>query len=110
MAAARAGVRHVVVVWGTLETAEGDLPTQAVTAWVPIVGELVTDEQKATRILTTAVVMETSSGAWRSVSAEPVVRKSLSSGITRSARWARLVEELKAASYPSLALQVATGR
>ena len=107
MAAAQAGVHHVVVVWGTLETSVGDLPSKAVNDWLPIVGEMVTDEKKATRIVTTAAVIETSTGAWRSVSSEPKVRTFHSSGISRTAKWARQVETLKTESYPDLAQRVA---
>ena len=103
MAAGQAGMRQVVVVWGMLETSVGDLPSKAVNSWIPIVGELVTDEKKATRIVTTAAVIETGTGAWRSVSSEPKVRSFHSSGISRTAKWARQVESLKAESYPDLA-------
>ena len=107
MAAAKAGVRYIIVVWGSLETADGDLATSAV-SWVPVAGRLVVDEQKATRIVTTAAVIETGSGAWRSVSAEPVVRSTYSSRVTRGASWAKQVETLKAQSYPALANRVAS--
>ena len=107
MAAAKAGVRYSVVVWGTLESSTGDLATSSV-SWVPIAGRLITDEHKATRIVTTAVVMETGSGNWRSVSADPVIRKTLSSRVSRDAKWDRQVEALKAESYPNLASRVSS--
>ena len=107
LAAAKAGVRYCVVVWGTLESSTGDLATSSV-SWVPIAGRLITDEQKATRIVTTAVVMETASGTWRSVSTDPIVRKTLSSKVSRGAKWDRQVEALKAESYPALASRVSS--
>ena len=107
MAAAKAGVRYTVVVWGTLESTTGDLATTSV-SWVPFAGRLIADEQKATRIVTTAVVMETESGTWRSVSADPVVRKTLSSEVSRNVRWDRQVEALKSESYPGLASRVSS--
>lgn len=108
MAAAQAGVRHVVVVWGTLETSVGNLPSKAVNSWLPLVGGMVTDEKKATRIVTTAAVVETATGGWRSVSSESKVRSFHSSEISRTAKWARQVESLKAESYPDLAQRVAS--
>ena len=106
LAAAKAGVRHIIVVWGSLETATGDLPTRAV-SWVPVAGMLVADEQKATRIITTAAVIETATGAWRSISSDPIVRSSYSAEVSRTANWARQVESLKAQAYPDLASKVA---
>ncbi len=106
LAAAKAGVKHIVVVWGTLETAKDEMATGAV-SWTPFVGRVVADEKSATRIVTTAAVIDTASGAWRSVSSDPVARRAMSSEISRDATWVRTVESLKGESYPNLAGKVA---
>ncbi|MEM7011357.1 MAG: aminopeptidase, partial [Verrucomicrobiota bacterium] len=102
LAAANAGADYVVCVWGTLETAEGELPGEAV-SWIPVGGQFVPDKQKATRINLTAIVVNVSNGQWTSVSSTPVIRDHVSAPLNRTAAWAKQVEALKAQAYPKLA-------
>lgn len=106
LAAAQAGAEYVICVWGTLETAEGELPGEAV-SWIPVGGQFVPDKQKATRINLKAIIVDVSSGNWTSVSSEPVIRKHVSAPLNRTAAWDRQIETLKASGYPMLADAVA---
>ena len=105
LAAAHSGASHVICVWGTLDSTDGELATKTV-SWVPIAGMLIPDETMATRINLKAIVVDVRSGSWRSVATEPIVAEGVSSRIGRERAWTRIVEGLKAEAYPELARQV----
>ncbi|MEM6911101.1 MAG: hypothetical protein AAF555_05905 [Verrucomicrobiota bacterium] len=105
LAAARAGASHVICVFGTLETSESQTPGAAL-SWVPLGGELVPDKDRRTRINLTALVMNVSSGNWRSVSSASVGRRHVSAGLNRSLAWDQQVLALKSQAYPLLAKEI----
>ncbi|MCB1208226.1 MAG: hypothetical protein KDK97_02810 [Verrucomicrobiales bacterium] len=100
-AAARAGAKKIVCVWGQLESANDSVGLDAVT-WVPIVGEFIPGRRTVTRISLKGIVMDTVSGAWQSFASQPFVSSKMTAGITRELSTAKNIESLKSQAYADL--------
>ena len=70
LAAAQGGVQHILVYWGTLESARENQVTKAV-SWVPIAGNFVPDENQQMRINLHAVLIDVASGHWSPYTGKP---------------------------------------
>lgn len=107
-AAAAAGAKHIVCVWGTVDSEDVEHATKAV-SWVPIAGGIVPDETEHMRLSLKAGVIDTTSGRWDSVSHYSPVTKSVSANLNRSARRTQHIESTKETGYEELARKVARG-
>ena len=68
LAAARSGCTHILCYWGKLESIREDAVTKTV-SWVPIVGGLIPDEERHTRLRVRAILIDVASN--RSVAFTP---------------------------------------
>ena len=105
LAAARNGCTHVLCYWGKLESIKNDEVTKTV-SWVPIVGGLVPDEHRYTRLRLRAMLIDVASG--RSVMLTPPAAENaaLSSALTRSGSQDKQTYDLKSRAYASLVDQL----
>lgn len=108
LAAAQAGCRYIVCVWGLIDTDTDPLPTKVV-SWAPIVGEWIPDERRSSQLRLRAAVVETGSGAWSMVDGEPFGNRSVSGSMRRTHRTTWQQEALKSEAFPRLARQLAHG-
>ncbi len=108
LAAAQAGCRHIVCVWGLIDTNTEALPTKVV-SWTPIVGEWIPDERHQSRIRLRAAVIETASGNWSMVNGEPFGNQSVAGSVRRRSRTTWQQEALKSEAFPELAGRVVRG-
>ena len=108
LAAARSGCTHVLCYWGKVESIREDEVTKTV-SWVPIIGYLVPDEGRTTRLRVRAVLIDVASG--RSVALTPPAAQNsaLSSSQTRSGSHDKQIYDLKTEAYAGLVAQL-TGR
>jgi hypothetical protein len=107
LAAAQAGCRHIVCVWGLVDSNSEALPTKVV-SWTPIVGGWNPDERRVSRIRLRAAVIETGSGRWSMQDGEPFHSQRFAGNERRraSATWQQ--EALKNNAYPELATRLAS--
>lgn len=102
LAAAQAGAPKIVCVWGVLESARQATGLETVT-WLPVVGEFIPGKRTVTRITLKGMVMDTATGAWSSISSDPVSSGRTTATITEQMQSARHIEQLKASAYQQLA-------
>ncbi|MEM0895437.1 MAG: hypothetical protein AAGJ79_01035 [Verrucomicrobiota bacterium] len=105
-AAAAAGAKHIVCVWGSVESEDVQHATKAV-SWVPVAGGIVPDETEHMRLSLKAGIIDTTSGQWDSVSHYSPVSKSVSANLNRSVRRTQHIESAKESGYEVLAEKVA---
>ena len=102
LVAAQQGCSHVIVIFGEIQSDSRNLPTAAV-SWLPVVSSIVPSQHSGTRLLAQAIILETASARYTTVTAAP--RES--SGITTEDGGdninSRRALKLKAAAYPDLA-------
>lgn len=101
LAAAQGGVPHILVYWGTLESARENQVTKAV-SWVPIAGNFVPDENQQMRINLHAVLIDVATGHWSPYTGKPAEDTALSAQVLRGSSDQKQVAKLKAAAYTSL--------
>lgn len=98
LAAAKAGIRTIVVYWGVLETGRTDLATKAV-SWVPIVGAAIPDQTQKMRIRLKLAVVDVESGSWATFSPTPFEDDDTSASLNRVASDQGQVLVLKKKAY-----------
>lgn len=103
LVAAQQGCTHVVVVFGEIQSAARDLPTDAVVGWIPIVGSLVPGEVSGTRLFAQALVMEVASPRYSVITASPRQESGLNVSGSQSSVNVRRSLRLKKLIYPELA-------
>ncbi|GIL38547.1 hypothetical protein [Roseiterribacter gracilis] len=99
--AAEGGATHLVVIWGTLESAQESGATKVI-SWVPIVGALIPDQSQRMRIRLDVLIVDTATGKWRVVAVPPVEDETYSARVSRAASDQAQVANLKAKAYASL--------
>ena len=105
LAAARSGCTHVLCYWGKLETVQEDQVTKTV-SWVPIVGDLVPDEEHVTRLRVRAVLIDVASGRSATFTPPAAQNSALSSSLLRGSSHDKQVYELKTRAYERLVAQL----
>ena len=98
LAAAKAGIRSIVVYWGVLETGRIDLATKAI-SWVPIVGAAIPDETQKMRIRLKLAVVDVESGSWATFSPTPFEDDDTSASLNRVSSDQGQVNNLKKKAY-----------
>lgn len=108
LAAARSGCTHVLCYWGKLESIKEDAVTKTV-SWVPIVGGLIPDEQRLTRLRVRAVLLDVNTG--RAVTFNPPAAENaaISADLWRSESHDKQTYALKTRAYTGLVAQLAGG-
>ena len=101
LAAARSGCAHILCYWGKLESIREDGVTKTV-SWVPIVGGLIPDEQRTTRLRVRAILIDVASG--RSVAFTPPAEQNsaISASLLRQGSHDKQLYELKTRAYAGL--------
>jgi hypothetical protein len=102
LAAARAGVKTIIVYWGILESAREKIATKTI-SWVPVVGSLLPDETQQMRIRIKGAVIDVVSGNWIMITTMSFEDKSISADINRSGSDQRQVSVLKEKAYSEFA-------
>jgi hypothetical protein len=101
-AAAKAGgATHVVVCWGTIETAIVDRITKAV-SWIPVAGWVVPDEDQRMRIAVQALVADLDSGQWRLFTAHSDESTASSSLVSRRSADLAAIQRLAPTAFRRL--------
>ena len=103
--AANGGCSHVLCYWGTLETAQEDKVTKAI-SWVPIAGSFVPDESQHMRINLRAALVDVASGRWTMIRPDPIDDSALSAKMNRVSSDQKQVELLKKKGYAVLASEL----
>lgn len=106
LAAARSGCTQILCYWGKLESIQEDQVTKTV-SWVPIVGSLVPDEQRTTRLRVRAVLIDVASGRSAAFTPPAAQNSALSPGLLRGSSRDKQVYDLKTTAYEGLAAQIA---
>ena len=106
LAAARSGCTHILCYWGKLESIREDAVTKTV-SWVPIVGELIPDEERRTRLRVRAVLIDVASGRAAAFTPPAAENAALSSQQTRSESHDKQTYDLKTRAYAGLVAQLA---
>ena len=106
LAAARSGCAHILCYWGKLESIREDAVTKSV-SWVPVVGGLVPDEERRTRLRVRAVLIDVASGRVAALTPPAAENASLSSEQTRAESHDKQTYNLKTRAYASLVAQLA---
>ncbi len=96
--AATAGNRHVVVMWGIVETAEQKLATKNI-SWVPLVGWSLPDEQTKIRIGLKIAIIDVETGNWRMFNPKSQEDEFFSSIMNRAGEDQEKVIDLKKVVY-----------
>lgn len=106
LAAAQSGCTHILCYWGKLESIHEDQVTKTV-SWVPVVGSLIPDEQRTTRLRVRAVLIDVASG--RSIALTPPASENsaLSPSLLRESSRDKQIYDLKTRSYAELLAQLA---
>jgi hypothetical protein len=102
LAAARGRNDIILCYWGTLESADENLTTHAV-SWVPVVGWMLPDKREHVRILLKIALIDVRSGNWTLFSPEPFKDTRLSSASNRESADQKLIERLKSEAYAASA-------
>ncbi len=105
LAAAKSGCTHVLCYWGKLESIREDVVTKTV-SWVPIVGGLVPDEERTTRLRVRAVLIDVASGRSTAYTPPATQNSALSASIVRDGSHDKQVYDLKTRAYAGLAAQL----
>ena len=104
LVAAQQGCSHVIVVFGEIQSDSRALPTSAV-SWVPVVGNLIPSERSGTRLIAQAIILETGSPRYTTVTARPQQTTGITTDNGSGTINSRRAPKLKAAAYPELAAQ-----
>lgn len=102
LAAARAGARKIVCVWGLVESAHAPTGLEAV-SWVPVVGLFIPDKRTVSRMTLKGMVMDTATGAWHSYTSQPVACQRTTAGINEEYASVAQTDQMKADAYDKLA-------
>ena len=105
LAAARSGCTHVLCYWGKLESVHEDEVTKTV-SWVPIVGGLIPDEQRVTRLRVRAILIEVASGHSVAITPAAAQNSALSSTLLRASSHDKQLYDLKTEGYAGLVAQL----
>ncbi len=105
LAAARSGCTHILCYWGKLESIREDQVTKTV-SWVPIVGSLIPDEQRSTRLRVRAVLIDVESGRSEAFTPPAAENSALSPGLLRDSSRDKQVYDLKTRAYTGLVAQL----
>ena len=108
LVAAQQGCSHVVVVFGEIQSKSKTMPTVAV-SWVPVAGELIPTEHSGTRLLAQAIILETASTRYTTISAAPRQASGITTDSGANGINGRRATKLKAAAYPELARKSVRG-
>ena len=103
--AARSGCQYVLCYWGRLESIREDGVTKAV-SWVPVVGGLIPDEQRTTRLRVRAVLIDVASGRTSTYTPPVVQNSAVSAGFARDSARDKQTLDLKLRAYASLVAQM----
>ena len=98
LAAAKAGCETIMVYWGILETAQTGLGGKII-SWLPLVGDVVTDEAQEMRIRLKTALVDVKSGHWEIFAPEPFQDTARSRRNTREASDQAQVAALKTKAY-----------
>ena len=98
LAAAKGGNEVIVCYWGTLETAQKNLATSAI-SWVPVAGWLVPDESQMMRIRLKFAIVDVQTGSWTIFAPDPLDDKTISSILGRESSDQSQVVLLKENAY-----------
>lgn len=101
LAAARSGCTHILCYWGKLESIHEDQVTKTV-SWVPIVGSLVPDEERTTRLRVRAVLLDVASGRSATFTPPAAQNSALSPSLLRGSSADKQVYDLKTSAYAGL--------
>ena len=102
LAAARGGCDTVICYWGVLESSRDDLSSKTI-SWVPIVGNVVPDENQHMRIRLKMALVDVATGSWTMFSPAAFHDTALSAGVTRKRSDQMQVQKLKAQAYEAAA-------
>ena len=105
LAAARSGCAHVLCYWGKLESIREDAVTKTV-SWVPVVGGLIPDEERITRLRVRAMLIDVASGRATTFSPPAAQDSALSSDLWRAESHDKQVYDLKTRAYAGLVAQL----
>ena len=105
LAAAKSGCAYVLCYWGKLESIREDVPTKTV-SWVPVVGGLVPDEERTTRLRVRALLIDVASGRSAAFTPSTVQNSALSASVVRAGSHDKQVFDLKTRAYAGLAAQL----
>ena len=105
LAAAKSGCSHVLCYWGKLESIRQNEVTKTV-SWVPIVGGLLPDEERTTRLRVRAVLIDVASGRSANFTPPATQNAALSPGILRASSQDKQIYDLKTSAYAGLAAQL----
>ena len=103
--AARSGCQYVLCYWGKLESIREDGVTKAV-SWVPVVGGLIPDEQRTTRLRMRAVLIDVASGRTSTYTPPTVQNSALSAGFARDSARDKQTLDLKLRAYAGLVAEM----
>jgi len=98
LAAAKGGNEIIVCYWGTLETAQKNLATRAV-SWVPVAGWMVPDESQMMRIRLKFAIIDVATGSWTIFTPDPIDDKAISAMANRESSDQGQVALLKEKAY-----------
>ena len=105
LAAARSGCSHVLCYWGKLESIREDAVTKTV-SWVPVVGGLVPDEERTTRLRVRAILLDVRSGRATTFTPPASENSALSSTLSRAESHDKQIIDLKIRAYAGLVAQL----
>ena len=105
LAAARSGCAHVLCCWGKLESIREDAVTKTV-SWVPIVGGLIPDEERRTRLRVRAILIDAASGRSTTFTPPAAENAALSSSLLRAESHDKQTYDLKTRAYAGLVAQL----
>ena len=91
--------------WGKLESIRDDAVTKTC-SWVPIVGGLVPDEVRSTRLRVRAVLIDVASGRSAAFTPPAAENSALSAGVVREGSHDKQIYDLKTRAYAGLAAQL----
>jgi hypothetical protein len=102
LAAARGGCDTVISYWGVLESSRDDLSSKSI-SWVPIVGNVIPDENQHMRIRLKMALVDVATGSWTMFSPAAFQDTAMSAGVTRKRSDQIQVHKLKAQAYEAAA-------
>lgn len=105
LAAARSGCAYVLCCWGKLESIREDAVTKTV-SWVPVVGGLIPDEERLTRLRVRAMLIDVASGRATTYTPPAAQNAALSSDLWRAESHDKQIIDLKARAYAGLVAQL----
>ena len=105
LAAAKSGCAYVLCYWGKLESIREDAVTKTV-SWVPVVGGLVPDEERVTRLRVRAMLLDVATGRTATFTPPAAQNSALSSEVWRAESHDKQVIDLKTRAYAGLVAQL----